>query len=133
MRSVRINVGPTFVAGQRIAAVDELKGLAIILVLIYHCGAALGDENTIHGEIGVDIFLILGGLTLAQPFVRGYNIFTFESVLNPNPTHWQTLEGIFVGLGITLVISVIVHKAVGRLFNSVTARPTIAPVQTVLG
>ena len=65
MRSIRLDVAPRIAGGGRIAAIDELKGLAILLVLVYHCGGVLGFPNTLHGEIGVDIFLILSGITLA--------------------------------------------------------------------
>jgi peptidoglycan/LPS O-acetylase OafA/YrhL len=96
MRSVRINLGPRVAAGQHLAAVDELKGLAILLVLLYHCGAVLGDENTIHGEVGVDIFLILSGLTLALNSVTiPLREFFTRRFLRIYPSYWLAL-GLFV-------------------------------------
>jgi peptidoglycan/LPS O-acetylase OafA/YrhL len=65
MRAVRINVTPRVSPGERIDAVDELKGLAIALIILYHSQGVLGIANWPHGEIGVDIFLILSGFTLA--------------------------------------------------------------------
>lgn len=96
MRSVRINLTPRVVAGQRIAAIDELKGLAIVLVLLYHCGAVLGDNNVIHGEIGVDIFLILSGFALAvNSTAMPLGDFFRRRFLRIYPSYWLAL-GLFV-------------------------------------
>ena len=46
-------------------AINRLRGYALVLVLIYHCGGMLGRTNVIHGETGVDIFLIISGYILA--------------------------------------------------------------------
>jgi peptidoglycan/LPS O-acetylase OafA/YrhL len=95
MHSVRINLGPKVVAGQRIAAIDELKGLAIILVILYHCGAVLGDENMIHGEVGVDIFLILSGFALAMnSAAMPLKEFFTRRMLRIYPSYWLAL-GLF--------------------------------------
>jgi hypothetical protein len=40
----------------------------------------------------------------------------------PNPTHAQLLKGVFVALGATLAISVVVHAGVARLFSLVGGR-----------
>ena len=37
--------------GLRLELVDELKGFAMVLVLLYHIGGVLGWENWLHGEI----------------------------------------------------------------------------------
>jgi peptidoglycan/LPS O-acetylase OafA/YrhL len=66
MNAVRITLTPRVAPGQRIDAIDELKGLAIALVIFYHSGGVLDYPNRIHGEIGVDIFLMLSGFTLAM-------------------------------------------------------------------
>jgi peptidoglycan/LPS O-acetylase OafA/YrhL len=92
MTSVRFNIAPLTAKGSRIAAIDELKGLAIILVLLYHCGGVLGDPNVIHGEIGVDIFLILSGLALAMnssemPLGR----FLLRRFIRIYPSYWLAL------------------------------------------
>lgn len=96
MRSVRINLTPRVVAGQRIESVDELKGLAIGLVILYHGGAVAGFNNTFHGEIGVDIFLILSGFTLAlnsanMPLRR----FFLRRFVRIYPSYWIAL-GLFL-------------------------------------
>ena len=55
---------PTFVRG-RLPVLDELKGLAILLVVLYHAGGVLVWQNFLHGDLGVDIFIILSGIGLA--------------------------------------------------------------------
>ncbi|HEY1763362.1 MAG TPA: acyltransferase [Opitutaceae bacterium] len=45
-------------------SIDELKGLAIILIILYHAGGVLVWQNFFHGDIGVDLFVILSGLGL---------------------------------------------------------------------
>ena len=66
MRSVRVNLTPTVAPGQRIAAVDELKGVAIALVIIYHSeGLARGPPASCMARLAWIFFLILSGFTLA--------------------------------------------------------------------
>lgn len=49
----------------RLKEINELKGIAILLVVAYHIGGILGWKNQLHGEIGVDIFVVLSGLGLS--------------------------------------------------------------------
>jgi peptidoglycan/LPS O-acetylase OafA/YrhL len=95
MRSIRLDVAPRIAGGGRIAAIDELKGLAILLVLVYHCGGVLGFPNTLHGEIGVDIFLILSGITLAAfSATTPLRDFALRRFLRIYPSYWLAL-GLF--------------------------------------
>jgi len=92
VKSFRFNIAPLAGNGSRIAAIDELKGLAIILVLVYHCGGVLGALNVIHGEIGVDIFLILSGVALAMNssgMPLGH--FLLRRFLRIYPSYWLAL------------------------------------------
>jgi exopolysaccharide production protein ExoZ len=50
--------------GSRLQSVDELKGFAMVLVLLYHAGGVLKWDNWLHGEVGVDIFLMISAFTL---------------------------------------------------------------------
>lgn len=52
-------------SGRRLPEIDELKGLAILLVVLYHAGGTLVWQNLLHGDLGVDIFVILSGVGLA--------------------------------------------------------------------
>jgi len=92
MRAVRFNVTPRVAPGQHIGAVDELKGLAIALIVLYHGEAVLGLSNWVHGEIGVDIFLILSGFTLAMNAVdMPLSQFFLRRFLRIYPTYWLAL------------------------------------------
>jgi peptidoglycan/LPS O-acetylase OafA/YrhL len=92
MLPIRINLTPRVAAGERISAVDELKGLAIALVVMYHCGAVLGYDNVLHGEIGVDIFLILSGFTLAlNSTTMPLRQFFLRRFLRIYPSYWIAL------------------------------------------
>lgn len=51
--------------GGRIPVLDELKGLAILLFVLYYAGGVLFWQNLLHGDLGVDIFVILSGIGLA--------------------------------------------------------------------
>lgn len=79
-------------AGGRVAALDELKGVAIILVILYHAGGVLGWNNEFHGELGVDIFVILSGMGLALsascPGVGRYLSRRFWRIY---PAYWAAL------------------------------------------
>jgi peptidoglycan/LPS O-acetylase OafA/YrhL len=96
MLAVRINVTPRVTPGRRVHAVDELKGLAIALIILYHSQGVLGYSNYPHGEIGVDIFLMLSGFTLAMNSVEmplgQYFLRRFARIY---PTYW-------LALGVTL-------------------------------
>lgn len=98
MHAVRINVTPRVSPGERVDAVDELKGLAIALIILYHSQGVLGISNWPHGEIGVDIFLILSGFTLAMNSVEmplgQYFLRRFARIY---PTYW-------LALGVTLLL-----------------------------
>jgi peptidoglycan/LPS O-acetylase OafA/YrhL len=90
--SLRIAITPRLVAGQRLAVVDELKGLALVLVLIYHCGGVLGAQNVVHGEIGVDIFLIISGMALAINSADApLRQFFLRRFLRIYPSYWIAL------------------------------------------
>ena len=99
MRAIRLDVAPRIAGGGRIAAIDELKGIAIALVLVYHCGGVLGIPNYVHGEIGVDIFLILSGMTLAAfSAATPLGDFLVRRFLRIYPSYWLAL-GLFIWLG----------------------------------
>jgi peptidoglycan/LPS O-acetylase OafA/YrhL len=99
MRAIRLDVAPRIAGAGRIAAIDELKGVAIILVLVYHCTGILGIPNYAHGEIGVDIFLILSGMTLAAfSATTPLRDFVLRRFLRIYPSYWLSL-GLFIWLG----------------------------------
>jgi peptidoglycan/LPS O-acetylase OafA/YrhL len=90
-------------AGIRWRGVTALKGLALVFVLFYHVGGVLDWPNRMHGEVGVDIFLLISGFLLsltatelpARDFLRKrfFRIF---------PAYWLALA-FFVVLGAVLL------------------------------
>ncbi len=86
---------PSIPASGRLPVLDELKGLAIILVILYHAGGALTWNNYLHGDLGVDIFVILSGLGLAlSPNYTTAGDFLRRRLLRIFPTYWITLAAI---------------------------------------
>lgn len=76
----------------RLEVFDELKGLAILLVVAYHFGGAIGWSNGLHGDLGVDIFVILSGAGLA--FGSRYEsarTFLVRRLTRIMPTYWIVL------------------------------------------
>jgi peptidoglycan/LPS O-acetylase OafA/YrhL len=81
----------------RIGALDELKGVAIILVVLYHCGGVLGWENTLHGEVGVDMFVILSGMGLTLGSSDdGIGRYLARRFWRIYPAYWIALGGFLV-------------------------------------
>lgn len=84
-------------AGGRIAAFDELKGVAILLVVLYHAGGVLVWRNLLHGDLGVDIFVILSGagLALGSHGDEPAGKFLFRRLRRIAPAYWLAL-GVYV-------------------------------------
>lgn len=90
-----INPAPLAFTG-RMRELDELKGLAMVLVIIYHAGGVFGWQNWLHGEVGVDIFLIVSGFTLAQTSREmPWGTFLRRRLLRIFPAYWVAL-GFFI-------------------------------------
>jgi peptidoglycan/LPS O-acetylase OafA/YrhL len=96
MQSFRLNVGPTIPPGKRLPVLDELKGIALMLVILYHSGGVLGLPNTYHGELGVDIFLMVSGFTLALSSTTStLGEFVRRRFFRIYPAYWLAL-GLFL-------------------------------------
>ena len=80
-------------AGTRhLPALDELKGLAILLVVLNHAGGTLVWQNLLHGDLGVDMFLILSGLGLAlSGSSASPREFMFRRLRRVMPAYWVVL------------------------------------------
>lgn len=95
MREIKIEL-PAKVSG-RLSVLDELKGLAILLVVLYHAGGVLVWQNLLHGDLGVDIFVILSGVGLAlsqrsEPPVA----FMRRRLIRIMPAYWVALTVFWV-------------------------------------
>jgi peptidoglycan/LPS O-acetylase OafA/YrhL len=76
----------------RLPVLDELKGLAILLVLLYHAGGVLVWQNLLHGDLGVDIFVILSGIGLAlSPREEAPIAFLRRRLAGILPAYWIAL------------------------------------------
>jgi peptidoglycan/LPS O-acetylase OafA/YrhL len=77
---------------------DELKGLGLILVLIYHTSGALNHFDRFHGEVGVDLFLLISGYAVtASVRRRSLGDFFLRRFLRIFPAYWFAIA-LFVGL-----------------------------------
>jgi peptidoglycan/LPS O-acetylase OafA/YrhL len=76
----------------RLEIFDELKGLAMLLVILYHAGGVLIWQNLVHGDVGVDLFVILSGVGLAlSSRVETPGAFLKRRLLRIYPAYWVVL------------------------------------------
>jgi peptidoglycan/LPS O-acetylase OafA/YrhL len=70
--------------------------LALLLVICYHAGGVLDQPNVLHGELGVDVFLMVSGFTLALSSVDlSARQFFQRRFLRIFPAYWLAL-GLFL-------------------------------------
>jgi len=83
----------THPAQNRFPAIDELKGLAIIIVVLSHARSVLPLlAETLRGEVGVDIFLALSGFLLAFSSTNeSTRDFLRKKAWRILPTYWLAL------------------------------------------
>jgi peptidoglycan/LPS O-acetylase OafA/YrhL len=78
-------------------SIDELKGLAIILIILYHAGGVLVWQNFLHGDVGVDLFVILSGLGLGfSSRTETGAEFLKRRLLRIMPAYWIVLTAFLV-------------------------------------
>ncbi len=96
MRHLRLSVDP--ITPGRLQLIDELKGFAIILVVLYHAGGVVAWENKLHGELGVDIFAILSGVGLSlSSTVKSAGQYFGRRFLRIYPMYWLVLTAFLLG------------------------------------
>jgi peptidoglycan/LPS O-acetylase OafA/YrhL len=96
MASLRLEL-PAPVAG-RVGALDELKGVAILLVILNHAGGVLGLSAAPHGEVGVDMFVILSGMGLTLGSAEGGAArFLLRRFRRIYPAYWIALTAFLAG------------------------------------
>jgi peptidoglycan/LPS O-acetylase OafA/YrhL len=92
MLSLRLENPAPLPLGGRIREIDELKGWAMLLVLIYHIGGVFDLPNWFHGEVGVDVFLIISGFTLTRSSQEiPWKQFLRRRLLRIYPAYWLAL------------------------------------------
>jgi peptidoglycan/LPS O-acetylase OafA/YrhL len=84
--------------------IDELRGFAILLVLMYHTCGVTGVPAVLHGELGVDVFVLLSGLSLALTHrsEEGFGLFLWRRFARLLPAYWIALT-LFWGGGVFLL------------------------------
>ena len=71
-----------------------MKGVAILLVVLYHAGGVMAWRNLLQGQVGVDMFVILSGIGLALSTARlGALRFLFRRFWRVYPAYWIVLTG----------------------------------------
>jgi peptidoglycan/LPS O-acetylase OafA/YrhL len=82
----------------RVDVLDELKGLAILLIVVfYHAGGVLGWADVIHGEVGVDMFVVLSGIGLALGSqAESAGRYLARRFLRIYPAYWVALTACLV-------------------------------------
>jgi peptidoglycan/LPS O-acetylase OafA/YrhL len=97
LNSVTLNY-PTSGPG-RVQLFDELRGLAILLVLMYHVGGVTGFPNRLHGDVGVDIFVLISGaaLTFSHRPEEGSLKFLWRRLVRVLPVYWIALTVFWQG------------------------------------
>lgn len=87
----------------RIGVLDELKGVGILLVILYHAGGVLGIENVLHGETGVDVFVILSGVGLTLSTTReSAGRYLLRRFWRIYPAYWIVLTAFLLANGYIL-------------------------------
>lgn len=87
------------VGAGRLQLLDELRGLAILQVVTYHVCGVTGFPNISHGELGVDIFVLLSGmaLTLNHRPEEGTGRFLWRRYARLLPAYWIALTLCWAG------------------------------------
>jgi peptidoglycan/LPS O-acetylase OafA/YrhL len=77
----------------RIPVIDELRGFAILLVVMYHICGETGAPNVLHGDLGVDIFVMMSGAALAMTDrpEEGAGSFLYRRLVRILPAYWIAL------------------------------------------
>jgi peptidoglycan/LPS O-acetylase OafA/YrhL len=73
----------------RVAWVEHVKTIAIVLVVAYHATGRIGIPNYTFGQVGVDLFLVISGYTLALN-LRAESAWSFyrRRMLRILPAYW---------------------------------------------
>jgi peptidoglycan/LPS O-acetylase OafA/YrhL len=98
VKSLRLQLAAP--ATGRIAVLDELKGVAILLIILYHAGGVLVWPDYLHGEVGVDIFVILSGVGLTlSGRAEGAGRFLLRRFWRIYPAYWIALAACLISDG----------------------------------
>lgn len=81
----------------RLEQFDEIKGIGIALLMLFHAGGVLVWNNYLHGDLGTDIFFLISGCVLALNASRmGVREFAVRRLVRILPAYWIVLTGYIV-------------------------------------
>jgi peptidoglycan/LPS O-acetylase OafA/YrhL len=76
----------------RVGVLDELKGVAILVIVLSNVGAVLAWRNLPQGQVGVDLLVILGAIGLALGAAAGgTGPFLLRQLGRVYPAYWVVL------------------------------------------
>lgn len=113
--------------GGRFEWMTDAKGLAILAVVIYHAFIIAAASPFPHGDMGVDVFVLLSGFGLAlSRRAESLGTFYLRRLLNIGPRYWVCLivfAGLFeaFGIGYTTWPQFFVLAAFGNLIVNTIA------------
>jgi peptidoglycan/LPS O-acetylase OafA/YrhL len=99
----------------RVGAIDELRGLALLLIILYHAGGVLVWQNFLHGDLGVDIFVVLSGVGIGLGSrEEGAGAFLRRRLARILPAYWIVLTAFLAANTLLLglrysVLDVVAH------------------------
>ena len=97
----------------RMDCFDELKGVAIVFIVLFHAGGVLFWNNYFHGDLGTDLFFLISGICLSLSSEQMHPTeFLVRRVVRILPTYLIILTG-FVLLNATVLG---LHYSPGVLF-----------------
>ncbi len=83
---------------RQLSSVNELKGVAILLVMLFHSQLAVGWINWSQGQVGVDVFLIISGWLIGRSLNPGVSLrdFFWHRIWRIVPAYWAVLMALCV-------------------------------------
>lgn len=85
---------------------DELKGVAMILLLLFHAGGVLVWNNYLHGDLGTDMFFLVSGICLSlNSHALSAGEFIRRRLSRILPAYWIVLTAYLIAHGAFLHFS----------------------------
>ena len=88
----------------RIPAIDGLRGVAILSVLLYHSGASAFGA----GYLGVDMFFVISGYVITRVILRDHHAGTWRMSAFLRRRAERLVPGLFVTIIATLLVAPLV-------------------------
>jgi peptidoglycan/LPS O-acetylase OafA/YrhL len=139
--------GVTAAPGGRLTFIDGLRGLAMLMVLAYHCWVHTGHApisvplgrwhldvtNPLHlGYLGVHLFLVLSGFCLTYPLAReGAAAMRLDPRRFFRRRAWRILPPYYAALALFILLPLIEQRVQGAAVHPVASEPGVTTGQVV--